>query len=102
MLVKQGNVFIYMPFFFNFFRTRLVTTKILGYNQSTSRVTSISENKMNIRIPLCNVRHLNGMFDISLTESFRKKDALSEKNKTKKIQNTWETIVIPKILNAVM
>ena len=30
------------------------------------RVTSVSENEMNIfRIPLCNVRHVNGMFDIS-------------------------------------
>ena len=25
-----------------------------------------SENEMNIRIPLCNVQHLNGMLNISL------------------------------------
>ena len=36
------------------------------YSQSTSRVTSIAENEMNIRSPLCNVRHLHGMLNISL------------------------------------
>ena len=45
-----------------------------------------------------NVRHVNGMFNISL-EIFPKKDALTEK---KKIQNTWETIGILEIQNAVM
>ena len=36
------------------------------YSQSTSRVTSISENEMNIRISLCNVGRVNGMLNISL------------------------------------
>ena len=43
-----------------------------GYSQSTSRMTSISENEINIQIPLCNVRHLNGILKISL-EIFPKK-----------------------------
>ena len=38
----------------------------------TSCMTSISENQMNIRIPLSHVRHLNGMLIISL-EIFLKK-----------------------------
>ena len=42
------------------------------YSQSTSHVTSISKNEMNIQIPLCNVRHLNGILNISL-EIFPKK-----------------------------
>ena len=58
------------------------------YSQSTSRVTSISETEMNIRIPLCNVWYLKGLSE---------KDALTEK-----VQNTWKTIVILEILNAVM
>ena len=36
------------------------------YSQSTSRVTSISKNEMNIQSLLCNVQHLNGMLHISL------------------------------------
>ena len=44
----------------------------LYYGQFTSRVTSISENEMNIPISLCNVRHVNGMLNISL-EIFPKK-----------------------------
>ena len=64
------------------------------YSQSTSRVTSISETEMNIRIPLCNVWYLKGLSE---------KDALTEKKKKKKkVQNTWKTIVILEILNAVM
>ena len=59
-----------------------------------SCVTSISENEMNIQIPLCNVRHVNGM-----SRNLSQKDALTEK---KKIQNTWETIFILEVLNAVM
>ena len=43
-----------------------------AYSQSTSRMTSISENKMNIQIPFCNVQHLNGILNISL-EIFPKK-----------------------------
>ena len=35
------------------------------YSPSKSRMASFSENEMNIRIPLCNVRHLNGMLNIS-------------------------------------
>ena len=44
------------------------------YSQSTSRTTSISDpvNEMNIPIPLCYVRHLNGILKISL-EIFPKK-----------------------------
>ena len=42
-----------------------------------------SENEMNIRIPLCNVQHLNGMLNISL-EIFLKKDALTENKKGSK------------------
>ena len=67
------------------------------HSQSTSHVTSISKNEMDIPIPLCNVRRFNGMLNICL-EVFPEKDALTGK----KIQNTWETIVIPEILNAVM
>ena len=67
--------------------TRNYCTRVLSvdeiYSQSTSPVTSISKNEMNIRIPLCNVRHLNGMLNISL-ETFSEKDALTGK----KIQNT--------------
>ena len=59
------------------------------YSQFTSRMVSISENKMNIWISLCNVRCLNGMLNISL-EIFPEKDALTEK----KILNTWETILL--------
>ena len=58
-----------------------------------SCVSSISENEMNIRISLCDVRYVNGMLNISL------KDTSTEK---RKIQGTWETIVILEILNAVM
>ena len=36
------------------------------YSQSMSRVTSISKNGMNIGIPLRNVRHLNGVLNISV------------------------------------
>ena len=36
------------------------------YSQYTSRLTSISESEMNIRITLCNVRHVNGMLNVSL------------------------------------
>ena len=43
-----------------------------AYSQSMSRMTSFFENEMNIRIPLCNVQHLKGMFNISL-EIFPKK-----------------------------
>lgn len=39
---------------------------ILFYGQSTSRTTSLSENEMNIRLPLCYVRHLDGILKISL------------------------------------
>ena len=39
---------------------------------NSRRVTSIPENEMNIRISLCNVRHVNGMLNISL-EIFPKK-----------------------------
>ena len=59
-------------------------------------MNSISRNEMNIRISLCNVRRVNGMLDISL--EIVPKDALTEK----KIQNTWETIVILKIFNFAM
>ena len=42
------------------------------YSPFTSRVTSISENEMNIRISLCNVRRVNGMLNISLEISPKK------------------------------
>ena len=45
---------------------------VFNFSRSTSSVTSISVNKMSIRNPLCNVRHLNGMLNISL-EIFLKK-----------------------------
>ena len=67
------------------------------YSQSKSRMTSISENEMNIQLFLCNVPHVNGILNISLA-IFPKKDVLTKK----KIQNTWETIVILEILNAVI
>ena len=59
-------------------------------------MNSISRNEMNIRISPCNVRRVNGMLDISL--EIVPKDALAEK----KIQNTWETIVILEIFNFAM
>ena len=58
-------------------------------SQFTSRVTSISENEMNIRISLCNFRHVNGMLNIFLKISPKK----THLQKKKKIQNTWETIL---------
>ena len=61
------------------------TSFISNYSQSTSCVTSISENEMNIRIPLFNVRHLNGILnisDISLGNLFEK-DALTGKKRFK-------------------
>ena len=59
-----------------------------------SRVTSISENEMNIQISPCNVRHVNGMLNI-FSGNLSEKDTLTEK----KIQNTSrETIVILEIL----
>ena len=45
---------------------------VIFYSQSTSRLTSISENEMDIRISLCNVQHVNGMLNFSL-EIFPKK-----------------------------
>ena len=59
-----------------------------NYGQSTSHVTSISENEMNIRISLCNVRRVNGMLNISL--EIVPKRRINWKKKKKKIQNTWE------------
>ena len=50
-----------------------------------SGICKCSENEINIRIPLCNVRHLNGMLNISL-EIFPKKT--HKLKKKKKIQNT--------------
>ena len=60
-------------------------------------MNSNSKNEMNIRISLCNVRRVNEMLDISLG-SRSEKDALTEK----KIQNTWEKIVILEIFNFAM
>ena len=61
-------------------------------------MNSISKNEMNIRISLCikyptcewNVGHFSG--------NRSEKDALTEK----KIQNTWETIVILEIFSFAM
>ena len=60
-------------------------------------MNSNSKNEINIRISLCNVRRVNEMLDISL-EVVPTEDALTEK----KIQNTWETIVILEIFNFAM
>ena len=40
--------------------------KRLTCSQSMLRMTSISENEMNIQIPLCKVQHFNGILKISL------------------------------------
>ena len=56
-------------------------------------MNSISKNEMNIRISLCYDRRV-GHFSGNRSE----KDALTEK----KIQNTWETIVILEIFNFAM
>ena len=53
-------------------------------------MTSFFRKEMNLRIPLCYVRYLNGILR-NLSEN----DALTE-------QNTWETTVISEILNVVM
>ena len=42
------------------------------YSQFASRVTGISENEINFQNFLCDVRHVNGMLNISL-EIFPKK-----------------------------
>ena len=36
------------------------------FSQPTSSMTSISDNEINIRIPLCDVQHLKGILNISL------------------------------------
>ena len=61
-------------------------------------MNSNSKNETNIRISLCNVRRVNEMLDISLSGNRSEEDALTEK----KIQNTWETIVILEIFNFAM
>ena len=48
------------------------------YRRSTSRMTSIFENELNIQIPLCNVRILNGILR-DFSGNLSKKDALTEK-----------------------
>ena len=54
-------------------------------------MNSISKNEMNIRISLCYVRCVNGQWNVGHFSGNRsEKDALTEK----KIQNTWETIII--------
>ena len=55
------------------------------YSQFTSRLTSISENEIS-NIPLCNVRHLNGMLNISL-EIFPKKTQTEKKKDSKYVGN---------------
>ena len=60
-------------------------------------MNSNSKSEMNNRISLCNVRLVNEMLD-KLSGSRSEKDALTEK----KIQNTWETIVILEISNFAM
>ena len=61
-------------------------------------MNSNSKNEMNIRISLCNVRRVNEIYIGHLSGSRSEKDALTEK----KIQNTWETIVILEIFNFAM
>ena len=67
-----------------------------NYSQSTSCVTSISANEMNIQISLCNVRHVNEMLNISL-EIFPKKP-LTEKKDSKYL----EKIVVLEILSLML
>ena len=65
-------------------------------SQVMLRMTSFSENEMNIQIPFCNVWHLNGNWETSL----KQKHLLNQK-----VQNTnWETIIIVifEILNAII
>ena len=50
----------------NYCEEKLGSDHLGSYSRSKSYATSISENEMNIRNPLCNVRHLNGMLNISL------------------------------------
>ena len=64
-------------------------------------MTSTSENEMNIRIPLCNVRHLNGMLNIKCSGNLSEKDALTEK-KFKILEKKLLFDLILEILNAVM
>ena len=54
------------------------------FSQFTSRMTSISENEMNIRISHCNVQHVNGMMNISLEIFLKKTHFLTEKKKDSK------------------
>ena len=65
-----------------------------SYSQSTSRVTSISLNEMNIQILLSECQAFEWTVD-------HFSGNLSE-NDEKKIKNTWEKNVILEILNAVM
>ena len=61
-------------------------------------MTSISENEMNIRIPLCNVRYLNGISVEDFSGNLSEKDVFTEKE----IQNSWERSAIFEILNDVI
>ena len=55
-----------------------VTCGSHSYSQPTSPThDGISENVMNIRILLCNVRHLNGILNISQSENLSEKDAFN-------------------------
>ena len=50
-------------------------------------MTSISKSEMNIRIPLCSVRNLNGILKIG---NLSEKDALTEKKKIKHLGNNCD------------
>ena len=63
----------------------------MRFSHSTSHRTSISKNEMNIKIPLCNVWHLNGIVKIVKTHLLQQLAV-----------TTLETIVIFEVLNTVI
>ena len=79
-------------------RTIIIVASYKNYSQSTSRVTSISGNEINIQIPLCNVRHLNGMLDISLEIFPKKTNKLKKKKKDSKYMGNNKLLLFLKYL----
>ena len=63
----------------------------MWYSHSTSHMISISKNEMNIKIPHCNVWHLNGIGKIVKTHLLQQLAV-----------TTLETIVIFQVLNTVI
>ena len=68
-----GNLILVIPL-------RILVAHNFFYQNSlsVSRMTCTFENEINILIPLCNVRHLNGILKMSL-KSISEKDTLTEK-----------------------